>query len=313
MGAASRRYRLHSSANRRSPGGNSAYRAAVVAHGGCIIRPASHGLGCQQADLSQNSFLLTKWYLDCVAESGDAVILYVADLQWNTLTLHYGSLIKVLDGKVASATSLRGSPAPRLDGKILSANLPGLEVEGTWEALRPPIRRTVFQNLQGSVDWHCLQPMSQVELLLRGKIRVNGLGYAECLTLNLLPWQLPLTSLNWGRYLSREDAIVWIDWQGREPKQAIVHNGEEHAASSITESEIVFADGRAQLQLDRGLVLRQGPLGDTVFPGVSRLAKLLPRSMLSVQERKWRSRAEFRTPAGASSGWAIHEVVKWKE
>jgi len=270
-------------------------------------------LGRQQADLSKNSFLLTKWYLDCVAENGDAVILYVADLQWNALTLHYGSLIKVLDGKVASATSLRGSPAPKLDGTILSANQPGLDVEGTWEALRPPIRRAVFQSAHGSVDWHCLQPMSQVELLLRGTIRISGLGYAECLTLNLLPWQLPLTSLHWGRYLSHEDAVVWIDWQGPETKQAVVHNGEEQAATSITESEIVFADNSAQLKLDRGLVLRQGPLGDTVFPGVSRLARLLPRSMLSVQECKWRSRGEFRTATGGSSGWAIHEVVKWRD
>ena len=43
----------------------------------------------------KSSFLLTKWYLDCVAESGDAVILYVADLRWNALTVHYGSLLTV--------------------------------------------------------------------------------------------------------------------------------------------------------------------------------------------------------------------------
>ena len=43
----------------------------------------------------KNSFLLTKWYLDCVQEIGDAAILYVADLRWNASTVHYGKLAHV--------------------------------------------------------------------------------------------------------------------------------------------------------------------------------------------------------------------------
>ncbi len=262
--------------------------------------------------LSKNSFLLTKWYLDCVAENGDAAILYVADLRWNALSLHYGSLITVIDGKVGSGSSLRGSTGPKFDKKIIVVNQPGLDVAGTWEGLRAPVRRTVFQNEQGSVDWHCLQPMSQADLLVRGK-KIGGLGYAECLTLSLPPWQLPLISLHWGRYLSLEDAVVWIDWQGPVQHQTVIHNGEEHHASSITESEIVLDDAIARLELDCGLVLRQGYLGDTVFPGLSRLAGLLPRSMLLVNECKWLSSGVFHTAPRESSGWAIHEVVKWSE
>ncbi len=51
------------------------------------------------------SFLLTKWYLDCVAESGDATVVYVADLRWNKLSLRYGSLLTILDGRVHSSSS----------------------------------------------------------------------------------------------------------------------------------------------------------------------------------------------------------------
>jgi hypothetical protein len=263
------------------------------------------------ADSSQKPFLLTKWYLDVVSESGDCAILYVADLRWNALSLHYASLLTVLDGKVGSASSLHGSAAPQVEERLLAVKHPGLDVHGKWEALRPPIRRTVFENVNGSIDWHCLQPMSQVDFLLRGKTRIQGLGYAECLSLSLLPWQLPLTSLNWGRYLSQDEALVWIDWQGPDSLRSVVLNGEEHHASSVTESEVVFADG-ARLDVDRGLILRQGQLGDTIFPGISRLTALLPRSMLSVHECKWRSRGTFRTETSESSGWAIHEVVKWK-
>jgi hypothetical protein len=188
-----------------------------------------------------------------------------------------------------------------------------LHVEGTWEALRRPIRKTVFQNSQGTIDWHCLQPMARVDLRCCGKIGITGLGYAECLTVSIPPWQLPLTQLNWGRYLSQENAIVWIDWQGGERRQFVLHNGEEYQAKSITESGITFADGGKHLELDRGLVLRQGLLGKTVFPTIARLARLLPRSMLAVNECKWRSRAVFRNGTGGSSGWAIHEVVKWRQ
>lgn len=263
--------------------------------------------------MRKNSFLLTKWYLDCVAATGDAAILYVADLQWNNLSLYYGSALTVFDGKVSCTSSLRGSTAPEVDAATIGLTRPDLHVEGTWQALRPPIRRSVFENAQGSVNWNCVQPMSQADLRLRGRIRISGLGYAECLTVSLPPWQLPLTSLNWGRYLSQQDAIVWIDWQGRTQFQAVIHNGEKHEASAIAESEVVFADAGARLELDRGLILRQGRLGDTVLRGISRLARLLPRSILSVNECKWRSRGVFRTSEGESSGWAIHEVVRWKE
>jgi|SRR5450755_2903979 len=260
----------------------------------------------------KNSFLLTKWYLDCVAENGDAVILYLADLRWNALTMHYASLITVISGRIESASSLRDAAPEFHDGKI-AAIVPHLNIEGTWQALGPPIQRTVFDGERGSVVWRCLQPMSQVDILFRGTIRLAGRGYAECLTLSVLPWKLPLKELHWGRFLSEQDALVWIDWRGPHQQRLVFHNGEESHVKSITESEIVFADSDARLELDRGLVLRQGRLGDTVFPGISRLAELLPRSMLSLNECKWRSRGRMHSAGAESSGYAIHEVVKWTD
>ncbi|HTS34214.1 MAG TPA: hypothetical protein VMH04_01005 [Candidatus Solibacter sp.] len=262
--------------------------------------------------MSANHFLLTKWYLDCVAENGDTLILYVADLRWSGLSFHYGSVLTVLEGKVACASSVRSSPLFAVTDQFITVRQPSLKVDGTWEALRPAIRTTPFQNLNGFVDWHCLQPMSRVGLVFRGRTKISGLGYAECLTLSILPWKLPLSTLHWGRYLSAEHAIVWIDWQGQAQYRSVLCNGEEMQATSITESEIVLSDPGARLELDRGLVLRQGRLGDTVFPAISRLTDLLPRPMLSVDECKWRSRGVFHTSSGESSGWAIHEVVKWQ-
>jgi hypothetical protein len=267
----------------------------------------------RSVNLGKSTFLLTKWYLDCVAGNGDAVILYAASLRWNAVSFRYGSVLTVLDSKIDSASALRGVPAPTLQGNTLTVQQPGLKIEGTWTALRPPIRKTVFQNSEGAIDWHCVQPMSQVDLSVLGKVRINGLGYAECLSVSILPWHLPLTQLHWGRYLSPEDAVVWIDWQGAERMQLLLHNSAAHQVRSITESKVVFAEGGTLLELDRGLILRQGRLGNTVFRGISRLAKLLPRSILAVDECKWRSRGLFRTDTAESSGWAIHEIVRWKQ
>jgi hypothetical protein len=260
----------------------------------------------------QPSFLLTKWYLDCVAENGDTAIVYVADLHWDRLSLHYASLLTALEGRIRSAFSLRKCVLPEPDGDTARLSLPHLGIEGTWRALSSPLARTVFSDNDGSVDWHCHQPLSQVDLLLHGKTRITGLGYAECLTLTVLPWKLPLEELHWGRFLSPEHALVWIDWRGPYQWRSVFHNGEEQEVQSLTESAMVFADPTTRLDLDRGMSLRSGQLGETVFAGISSLARLLPRSLMSVEECKWRSRGLLKTASDTASGWAIHEVVKWK-
>ena len=154
--------------------------------------------------------------------------------------------------------------------------------------------------------------MAEVDLLLRQRSQIQGLGYVECLTVSALPWQMPLAGLNWGRFLSQEHAMVWIDWQGADGLRSVIHNGEEFRQASVMESEISFDEGRRRLEMDRGLMMRKGQLGDT-FPGIANLARLIPHNMLSIHECKWRSRAVLHTAESTTEGWAIHEVVKWNE
>ncbi|MGO9086843.1 MAG: hypothetical protein ACLQBK_16590 [Candidatus Sulfotelmatobacter sp.] len=260
----------------------------------------------------QPSFLLTKWYLDCVADNGDTAIVYVADLRWDRLSLHYASLLTALAGRVDSTSSLRKCFLPQPEGDTVRLSLPHLGIEGTWRALSAPLARTVFESPNGSVDWRCHQPRSQVDLLLHGKTRLTGLGYSERLTLTVLPWKLPLEELHWGRFLSPQHTLVWIDWCGPYQWRTVIHNGDEQQVQSLTESGIIFAGAATRLDLDRGMALRSGQLGETVFAGISSLARLLPRSLMSVEECKWRSRGVLQTPGCTASGWAIHEVVKWK-
>jgi hypothetical protein len=278
-----------------------------------LLAVVLRSLSVKSTDLSKkSSFLLTKWYLDCVAESGDAAVVYVANLRWNKLSMHYASLLTLLGDRVHSASSLRKGSFPQLDRDTTTLSLGHLGIEGVWRALRAPVQRTVFESQHGSVVWRCHQPMARVDLILQGKTRMTGLGYVECLTLSVLPWKLPLEELHWGRFLSEQDALVWIDWRGPHQWRTVLHNGEEREVQSMTESEMISAGPGMRLDLDRAMVLRSGQLGETVFAGISRLATLLPHTMLSVDECKWRSRGVLQTGNAATSGWAIHEVVRWR-
>ena len=257
------------------------------------------------------TLLLKKWYLDCVADNGDVAIVYLANLRWNKLTLHYGSLLTAIGGDIHYGSSLRKESLPKLDRDAIILTSRHLGAEGTWQALRAPIKRRVFEGKNGNIDWCCHHPKSQVSLMLPGKTRMIGLGYAESLSLSVLPWRLPLEELHWGRFLSEHHSLVWIDWRGPYQWRTVVHNGDEVEIQSLTESRIVLAQPGVKVELDQGLLLRSGRLGETVFAGVSRLAKVLPHSMLSVKEWKWRSRARLHIGSVVEMGWAIHEVVRW--
>lgn len=252
-------------------------------------------------------FSLVKWYLDCVTEQGDTAILYCADLRWSRIRANYSSGLFALDGAVATQSS---AARCELTGgeQQLEINLPGLGISGRWESRATPVRASIYREASGAVDWHCLQPASAVTLRV-GDRELTGLGYAECLTLTLPPWQLPLRELRWGRFVSPDDSVAWIDWRGPHSTRLAVHNGRTTDALTISDSEITVDN--ATLHLADSLTLRAGALGATVFPGAGLLGKLLPSSLRNIDERKWRSRATLSTPDHESNGWAIHEVVLW--
>jgi len=258
-----------------------------------------------------SSFLLSKWYLDCIADNGDGVIVYVAELRWKSWRMRYASTLRFFRDKVESASSIRDFSPPESAGDQVSLSLPHLGIEGTWKGFRAPIQRTIFEDRSGAILWNCLQPGSQVEMVLDGSQTITGLGYAELLQISIPPWTLPLSELHWGRFVSESDTLVWIDWRGNHSCRLVVHNGAERETSLISPEEIRSADSRLRLTLDCGLVLRSGVLGDTVFPAIAHLARALPEKMLGVHESKWRSKGVFRDAERSVDAWAIHEVVKW--
>ena len=252
-------------------------------------------------------FFLSKWYLDCIDDAGDAVILYCAAMRWRGLHLNYSSIVSLVGETAQSQTSLRRFRVVEGDGEI-SVEIPGLKVAGNWKADSAPVRQTVYEDPAGSVHWNSIQPRSIARIRI-GDRELTGLGYVECLTLTLPPWQLPMRELRWGRFVSACDALVWTDWQGPYSTSFAYHNGRKLDIDSVSESGLIAGD--ATLRMTDSTPIRVGRLRDTVLPGAPALARIFPHSIFNVEECKWRSRGALDTGDHHAEGWVIHEVVRW--
>ena len=252
------------------------------------------------------AFHLSKWYLDCVTDSGNTSIAYVGDLAWGPAHLHYSSLLRSAGNNVTQQNSLRRPSMPEVNGSSISWNSAPFEFAAKWQADSTEVRETVFKNEEGSVEWHCLMPRAHVRTG-----NDSGLGYIEHLSMTIAPWKIPIQYLRWGRFCSPSDWAVWIDWQGEFSKRVLHLNGKSVPGSTVEDEQITFDDG-SRLTMDRSLTLRKGPLGTTALSSIPGVSKTFPARLLQVYECKWRSRARLECPRRSPvEGWAIHEIVSW--
>ena len=256
---------------------------------------------------------LKKWYLDLVADDGEVRIAYVAELELGPLRLGYESLLRAgRDRPPQSQTLFRSAVEPSIGHDSLSWHSPALSVEGRWQFTSAPLRRSVLRAPEGRVDWHCLAPGARVSMIDREE-SLSGLGYAECLTLTIPPWRLPIEELHWGRFVAQDCSLVWIDWRGSHAFRCVVLDGEELAGARVSREGVFDESRQIGLEFSEPMVLRAGTLGGTALTGLpTSLKRALPTKVLSIDERKWRARGTLRRPGRANvTGWVIHEVVTW--
>jgi hypothetical protein len=260
-------------------------------------------------------FSLSKWYLDCVTDEGEAFIGYSASLRWKALSLEYsGILIRRTTGEILTRSTLHGGKHPEEDGDSAHWKCPSLKLKGIWKARQQPISRTVFGSSECPLNWSCLQPHAVAEISVDGIGTFRGFGYVDYLNLPFQPWKLPLDVLKWGRYLSETDSIVWIDITGPSCETLVFHNGALCQGAHVTDREVVLGEHRLSLTFEETRVLREGFLASTAFSVIPGINTLLPARMLNTEECKWRSRGVLRSAdAILGSGWTIHEVVRWPQ
>jgi hypothetical protein len=255
-------------------------------------------------------FQLSKWYLDCVTDTGDAVILYWASIRWGPLRLHYGATLQnPASGEPTHRYTLRpGSEPAVVHGEVQWA-CPRLGFSGTWSARSAGIERTLLDGPQGMIHWHCVSPRAAATVRI-GDDMVQGQAYVEHLTMTLKPWRLPFDELQWGRFLSPADTLIWIQWRGSMPRTWVWLNGAERRRAGVTEDRVELPEDGVVLDLRGGRVLRSGRLASTALRSIRAFTALIPR-WRTAHETKWLTRGTLSRHDETSAGWAVHEVVRW--
>jgi hypothetical protein len=270
-------------------------------------------------------FELTKWYFDVVDPAGRSAIAYWTEMRcgpaavrWESLSLHqpgtapsHRSAIGISTGPVR----LRRPDCPDEPGVIRwNSRALSCDIE-----CKPWTRRFVsrlFESNGESLDWSCEAPAATVTMNPAG---LAGDGYAECLTLSVPPWKLPISELRWGRWscAATRRSIVWIDWRGRQPLTLVLVDGAPEPGARVHDDRILFESSELSLAGSRTLHART--LGEMVG-GLGPIASRFPASWRGLEDRKWLSTGTLRRPirAGlqacaspADTGWAIHETVRF--
>lgn len=256
-------------------------------------------------------FVLSKWYCDCVSDDGVAFIGYWARIRWGPLVVPYAAtLYKPVNESARERFSLRGCAAPIIEGGELRWNCGRLGVRAAWKAGRPATRRELLRVGEGSVLWSCHFPCSRAEIDLLETGQLAGLGYAEQISLSVKPWRLPFEQLCWGRFLSAEDALTWIEWRGEEPRQWVFHNGAELRGATIGTERIELPGDRGVIELQDAAVLREGRLVRTALGAIPGARFCLPAGIRNAYESKYLARGTLTTRTRSSSGWAVYEIVR---
>ncbi len=255
---------------------------------------------------------LLKRYQDCVTDSGDLFIGYWARMAVGALRIPYSALLmKHATEPIQSKATFRETGEPAFSEGKLRWNWPQARLHANWTATDTlSFRRTLYDGPEGEIHWDCHLPRARA-LVTVGDHQLSGLGYAEQLEMTVSPWNLPIHELRWGRFLSTDDAIIWIDWRGPVSRRWVFHNGVERHDANILESRIDFSNKRGVLTLDNKTVVRSGPLVRTVLRPFSCMKCLFPRKLRNMHETKWLTRGTLTEPGHISSGWVINEVVRW--
>jgi hypothetical protein len=192
---------------------------------------------------------------------------------------------------------------------VLRWTAPRLHLDVECEAQEPPIEQRLLETGEGAIDWRCALPRARVSVRA-GDAVLEGLGYVEHLAVvGIAPWCIPADEIRWGRFLTDDTSIVWIDWRGESPRRFVFRNGSAVAAFELTDGRIVLADG-AELVLRDSRVIAADTLGHMLTP--LKPLRTLVRPLARTQQTRWRSAGELRHPDGATteSGWALHELLR---
>ena len=258
-------------------------------------------------------FTLTKWYFDCVAPDGRAVIGYWASLAWRSLAFTWQNVVLYESGQPpVRRSSLVPAPPPEVGSDTITWRAPALACVMRVESRQRPIEERLLDGDAGVVEWRAEAPAAIVSVELRGFAPVQGPGYAERIFMTAPPWRLPIRELRWGRWLdaAASRSVVWIDWRGESPRTWVFVDGIMAPTATVTD-ELVCA-GAVNVVLGERRTLDARALAE-IAAAIPPLQAVVPKSFLALRQTKWCSAGTLlEGNATAIAGRAIHEVVVFR-
>lgn len=258
-------------------------------------------------------FRLQKYYMDVVSPDGACAVAYWGEVSFGPLRIPYSAILHLPARRAPSEAQAWRGKAPRFRGTSIEWHSRALGVEGRWGAHEPRSPRRLISTRFGGIQWQLLQPAGPARIAIKGRGIVDGFGYVERLDLDLAPWRFPFGALRWGRFIADDgsDSLVWIDWSEGMRRRWILHRGRRVRCSLLDESEV--RTPRASLHIDRGRVLRDAPIVDSIHAPIP--LSIIPgvRDLRNAHETKWLSKGTLlRDGVPPLSGWVLHEVVRWR-
>jgi len=260
--------------------------------------------------MNRISFHLVKTYLDCIDDTGNCLIVYVAKLKFKFIKISYsGIIVSDHNNKTYERTSFKKNILPVIDHNIGFKDH-ALNITGEWQRIDDSFQFPLYSNDSRLVLWNCHHPKAIANIEFGWK-DYHGFGYAETLTLTIKPWELPLKELRWGRFLSENYTIVWIHWKGQNPLNRIFLNGNEYNDAIFEDDLISFNSGKYKLEFLKISGIRKGKLSN-IFSKVPWLKALFPFTILQTQEFKYKAYSSFKEQSNiVSFGWCLYELVVW--
>ena len=255
-------------------------------------------------------FNITKHYFDGIDDAGNAFIIYAAELQVLFIKIPFSSVIfSNHQNQIFERSFLKKA--------VMNVNQHHTEIalsdfiSGKWENLDERIQENLLNEKNNHLNWNCHMPKAKFSIDYQHK-KFSGYGYHETLTMNFAPWKLPISVLKWGRFLSENHSIIWIEWIGEKPLKNVYWNGKRTENTDISDSGIIFQQQNAQLIFEKPVVIKNEKLKTLAdrFPFVKLFFK---EKFLESMESKYKSVATLSFGNAQETGTALYETVTWNK
>lgn len=256
------------------------------------------------------SFSLTKWYLDVVTEAGAFAIAYWGEVRWGGVHLSFSAVQSGARGVAAPwQASAHHIDPPSCDGPDIcwTAAPLGVLVEG--RGTTPTISQELVATPQGRISWCAELPRAAMRIQLGDRL-LEGLGYVERLELTLPPWRISAHTIRWGRFVTADVSMAWIDWKGDVPLTHVFRDGARLERATVSDHAVECPEG-VTLTMNDSRVITSDRVGGLLAP--LRALQSLMAPIARLHQTRWLSRGTLTQPGRPPVvGWVIHELVTFQ-